>query len=61
MTEDKAYLCDKGSHEFFQKYINDVLSKEAILEFKPYWSDSISKEAGYIQETDVNGHGIHLC
>ena len=61
MTEDNAYLCDKGSHEFFQKYINDVLSKEAILEFKPYWSDSISIEAGYIQETDVNGHGIHLC
>jgi len=61
VTEGKAYICKKDRHQFFEKYIKEVLSNESILNFKPYWSDEISNETGYIQETDVNGHTIFLC
>ena len=60
-TEGKAYICGKSRHKFFNKYINEVLSNESILNFKPHWSDAISNETGYIQETDVNGHTVFLC
>ena len=61
VTEDKAYICEKSMHSFFQKYISDILSDDTILSFKPYYSDELSEEAGYIQEADVNGHSVFLC
>jgi len=60
-TEDKAYICEKGKHKFFENYVNNVLSNESILDFKPYFSDAASEDAKYIQETDVNGHAVILC